>query len=159
MFQAEIRSARVTAAESFPTGGHLMPDFTLSSSDGNQVSLYDYRGRSNLVLFFDGGRIKHRADGPLLSALAKRYGEIAKTDSEVVVVLAESVAQADEFRRKMHFPFPALSGFLLISNCPRSRNSGRHPSKIFYGDFRAGGEERIIGWRRSRVLPFTIYQA
>jgi peroxiredoxin len=108
MLQAEIGSAKVTAAKSFPTSGHLMPDFTLSSSCGKQVSLYDYRGRSNLVLFC-AGRTKDSADGPLLSALAKRYGEIAETDSEVLVVLAESVAQADEYRRKMKFPFPVLS--------------------------------------------------
>jgi len=108
MLQAEIGSAKVTAAESLPTRGHLMPDFTLSSSDGKQVSLYDYRGRSNLVLLF-AGRTKDSTDSPLLSTLAKRYGDIAETDSEVVVVLAESVAQADEFRRKIHFPVPILS--------------------------------------------------
>ena len=54
MLQAEIGSAKVTATGSLPTRGHLMPDFTLPSSDGKQVSLYDYRGRSNLVLFFAG---------------------------------------------------------------------------------------------------------
>lgn len=108
MLQAEIGSAKVTPAESFPTCGHVMPDFTLSSSCGKQVSLYDYRGRSNLVLYF-AGRIKDSADDPLLIALAKRYGEIAETDSEVVVVLGESVAQADEFKRNMHFPVPVLS--------------------------------------------------
>lgn len=108
MLQAEIGRTKVTAAKNFPTRGHLMPDFTLSSSDGKQVSLYDYRGRSNLVLFF-AGRTRDSADSPLLSALAKRDGEIAETDSEVVVVLAESVVQADKFRRKMHFPVSALS--------------------------------------------------
>jgi peroxiredoxin len=108
MLQAEIGSVRVTATGSLPTRGHLMPDFTLSSSDGKQVSPYDYRGRSNLVLFF-AGRTKDSSDSPLLSALAKRYGEIAETNSEVVVVLAESVTQADEFRRKMHFPVSVLS--------------------------------------------------
>ena len=108
MLQAEIGRAKVTAAKNFPTRGHLMPDFTLSSSGGKQVSLYDYRGRSNLVLFFVGCT-KDSSDYPLLSALAKRCGEIAETDSEVVVVLAESVAKADEFRRKMHFPVPVLS--------------------------------------------------
>lgn len=51
MLQAEIGSARATAGESLPTRGHLMPDFTLPSSAGKQVSLYDYRGRSNLALF------------------------------------------------------------------------------------------------------------
>ena len=108
MLQAEIGSAYVTAPGSLPTRGHLMPDFTLSSSDGKQVSLYNYRGRSNLVLFF-AGRTKDSTDSPLLSALAKRCGEIAETDSEGVVVLAESVAQATEFRRKMHFPVSVLS--------------------------------------------------
>jgi peroxiredoxin len=108
MLQAEIGSAKVTAAESLPTPGHLMPDFTLSSGDDNQVALYDYRGRSNLVLYF-AGRIKDHADSPLLSVLSKRYREIAETDSEVVVLLAESVAQADQFRREMHFPFLVLS--------------------------------------------------
>lgn len=108
MLQSEIGSAKVTAAKSFPTRGHLMPDFTLSSSCGEQVSLYDYRGRSNLVLYF-AGRTEDSADGPLIRALAKRYGEIRETDSEVLVVLAEPVAQADEFRRKMQFPFPVLS--------------------------------------------------
>jgi peroxiredoxin len=108
MLQAEIGSAKVTAAASLPTRGHLMPDFTLPSSDGKQVSLYDFRGRSNVVLFF-AARTKDRADSPFLCTLAKRYGEIADTDSEVVAILAESVAQADEFRRKMHFSFPVLS--------------------------------------------------
>jgi AhpC/TSA family len=62
----------------------------------------------NLVLFL-AGRTEDSADSPVLSALAKRYGEIAETDSEVVVVVAESVAQADEFKRKMHFPVSVLS--------------------------------------------------
>jgi peroxiredoxin len=108
MLQAEIGSAKVTAAGSFPTRGHLMPDFTLSSSDGKQVSLYDYRGRSNLVLFF-AGRAQDSAEDPLLSALPERYREITDTDSEAVVVVAESVGQAEEFRRKMQSSFPVLS--------------------------------------------------
>lgn len=108
MLQAEIGSAKVTAVGSFPTRGHLMPDFTLSSSDGKQVSLYDYRGRSNLVLLF-AGRAQDSAEDPLLSALPTHYREITDTDSEVIVVVAESIEKAQEFRCKMHFPFPVLS--------------------------------------------------
>jgi peroxiredoxin len=78
MLQAEFGRTKVTAAKSFPTRGHLMPDFTLSSSDGKQVSLYDYRGRSNLALFF-AGRAKDSTDSPLLTALVTCYGEIAGT--------------------------------------------------------------------------------
>jgi peroxiredoxin len=87
MLQAEIGSARVTAGESLPTRGHLMPDFALPSSDGKQVSLYDYRGRSNLALFFVGPA-QDSAKNQLLSVLAQRYREITDTDSEVVVVVA-----------------------------------------------------------------------
>jgi peroxiredoxin len=105
MLQAEIGGARITARASLPTRGHLMPDFALPSSDGKQVSLYDYRGRSNLALFL-GGSAQDSAKNQLLSALTERYREITDTDSEVVVVMAESIAQADEFRRKMRFPFP-----------------------------------------------------
>jgi peroxiredoxin len=108
MLQAEIGSAKVTAAESFPTRGHLMPDFTLPSSDSRQVSLYDYRGRSNLVVVF-AGPAQDSAENQLLSALAQRYGEITDADSEVVIVVAESIGQTEEFRRKMQFPFPVLA--------------------------------------------------
>ena len=108
MLQAEIGSAKVTALGSFPTRGHLMPEFTLASSDGKQVSLYDYRGHANLTLFF-AGRAQDSAEDPLLSALPKCYREIKDTDSEAVVVVAESVGRAEEFHRKMHFPFPVLS--------------------------------------------------
>lgn len=108
MLQAEIASAKVTAAGSFPTRVHLMPDFTLSSSDGEQVSLYDYRGRSNLAIYF-AGSAQDSVNSPLLSALAKRYGEVTETDAEVVVVLGGSVGQAEDFRRKMQFTFPVLA--------------------------------------------------
>src|SRR5579864_6679644 len=108
MLQAEIGRTKVTAAKTFPARGHLMLDFTMSSSDGRQVSLYDYRGRSNLVLFV-AGRAQDSAEDPLLSALSKRYREITDTDSEALAVMADSVGQAEEFRRKMHFPFPVPS--------------------------------------------------
>lgn len=108
MLQAEIASARVTAQESLPTRGHLMPDFTLPSSDGKQVSLYDFRGRSNLALLIVGLG-QDSGENQLLSALAKRYREITDTNSEVVVVVAKSIRQADEFRRKMRLSFPVLA--------------------------------------------------
>ncbi len=108
MLQAEVGSAKVTAPESLPSRGHLMPDFTLPSSDRTRVSLFDYRGRSNLALFF-AASAQDSAENPLLSALAKHYGEITDTDSEVVVVLAGSVQQAEEFRRGMQAPFRVLA--------------------------------------------------
>lgn len=132
MLQAEIGSAKVTAAKSFPTRGHLMPDFMLSSSDGKQVALYDYRGRSNLVLYF-AGRERDSADHHLLRALTKRCGEITEADSEVIVVLAEPVAQADEFRRKMHVPFPVLSDLdMKVHNMAGASGAQAVPAPALY---------------------------
>ena len=48
---------------------------------------------------------RNSSDGLLLSALGGRYGEIAETDSEVVDVLAESIAQTEESTRQMGFRF------------------------------------------------------
>jgi peroxiredoxin len=32
--------------------GQMAPDFTLTSHDGREISLYDYRGKRNVVLAF-----------------------------------------------------------------------------------------------------------
>jgi peroxiredoxin len=152
MLQAEIGSARVTAGESLPTRGHLMPDFTLTSSDGKEISLYDYRGRSNLVVFF-AGRGKDSAENTLLSALAKHYGEIGDTDSEVVLVVAESIGQAEEFRRKMQFPFPVLADAdMHVHNSVGASGAQAVPAAALYitdrflevfAAWRAGAGERL----------------
>jgi peroxiredoxin len=132
MLQAEIGSAKVTAAESLPTRSHLMPDFTLPSSDGKQVSLYDYRGRSNLVVFF-AGSAQDSAENPLLSALAKRYREITDTDSEVVLVVAGPVGQAEEFRRNTRAPFLVLADKdMRVHNSVGAVGAQAVPAAAFY---------------------------
>lgn len=107
MRQAEIGSARVSMAESLPTPGHLMADFTLPSSDGKSMSIYDYRGRSNLVLFF-AGSLQDPAEQNLLGDLTQHCDEIREADSQVVAILTSVVDQAAQNRRNMHLPFPVL---------------------------------------------------
>jgi hypothetical protein len=86
----------------------------------------------SLVLFL-AGRTEERPDSPVLSALAKRYGEIAETDSEVVVVVAESVAQADEFKGKMHFPVSVLSDTdMPVHNMVGASGAQAVPAAAFY---------------------------
>lgn len=108
MLQAEIGSARITETKSIPTRGHLMADFTLPSSDGKQLSLYDCRGHFNVVLLFAGGA-QHPAEMALIKALAEHYFEISETDSEIILVLAESVARAQQVRQCLKLPFPVLA--------------------------------------------------
>ncbi len=108
MLQAEIGSARIVMPESLPTPGHLMADFILPSSDGKHISIYDYRGRSNLVLFF-AGRPQDPAEQNLLSDLKQHYSQIRDADSEAVAILASTVSTAAESRRNMLLPFPVLA--------------------------------------------------
>jgi hypothetical protein len=50
MLQAEVGSAKITQAHRYPTRGLVMCDFTLPSTDGKRISLYDYRGHHSPIL-------------------------------------------------------------------------------------------------------------
>jgi peroxiredoxin len=109
MLQAEVGSAKIMANRSFPTRGHLMIDFTLPSGDGKQISLYDYRGRSSMVLFF-AATPEASEEEALLSSLVRHYNEIREQDSEVLLVLPSSRDRADRVRRRTKAAlFPVLA--------------------------------------------------
>ena len=55
MTQAELAGGTIDARQASPAKGQLIRDFTLTSTLGQEISLSDYRGRSNLVLVFVGG--------------------------------------------------------------------------------------------------------
>jgi peroxiredoxin len=108
MLQAEVGSTKLTAYARFPTRGHLMSDFRLSCCDGKQISLYDYRGRSSIVLFF-AANPEACEEEALLSCLVRHYGEIRDQDSEVLLVLGSSRDRAEQVKRRMKAPFPVLA--------------------------------------------------
>ena len=57
MTQAELAGGTIDARQASPAKGQLIRDFTLTSTLGQEISLSDYRGRSNLVLVFTRGRL------------------------------------------------------------------------------------------------------
>ena len=57
MTQAELAGGTIDARQASPAKGQLIRDFTLTSTLGQEISLSDYRGRSNLVLVFAGGGV------------------------------------------------------------------------------------------------------
>ena len=54
MTQAELAGGTTDAGQASPAKGQLIQDVTLTSTLGQEISLSDYRGRSNLVLVFAG---------------------------------------------------------------------------------------------------------
>jgi peroxiredoxin len=107
MQQAEIGRARVTDKHSLPARGHVMRDFTLPSTDGKRISLYDYRGHANLVLIF-AGDVGQTTEKESLSGLVRHYAEIRTQDTEVVLVLAGSRERAERTKHQAKPPFLVL---------------------------------------------------
>jgi peroxiredoxin len=108
MLQAEIGSAKPTPAQSYPTRGHLLPDFTLPSTDSKQISPYDYRGHSNLIAIF-AGNLSQTPDQTILSELARHYFEIREQNAQVLLILACSHEKARSIHRRKKFPFAVVA--------------------------------------------------
>jgi len=86
--------------------GKLAPDFTLTSLDGRQISLADYRGQKPVVLdFFATWCPNCRRDMPKQQALYEKYGE----DLEVIAInLNESQKKVEKFVTNNGFTFPVV---------------------------------------------------
>ena len=88
--------------------GDKAPDFTLPAQDGRAVSLKDYQGTKNVVLYFYpkdftmGCTTEARAFG-------ESYGEIAKLGAEVLGVSSDSTDSHAKFATKCEVGFVLLS--------------------------------------------------
>lgn len=88
--------------------GDQAPDFTLTSSSGEQVSLKDFIGKKNIVLYF------YPADntaGCTAEACAFRdsYEAFKDAGAEVIGVSSNSKASHQQFASKHRLPFVLLS--------------------------------------------------
>jgi thioredoxin-dependent peroxiredoxin len=95
-----------------PTGelrvGDLAPDFTLPSAHGTLVSLGDYRGKSEVVLFFYP---KDASPACTLEACSFRdsYETFKTAGAEVIGVSTDSTDSHRKFARRNRLPFVLLS--------------------------------------------------
>ncbi|MFZ4721214.1 MAG: peroxiredoxin [Ilumatobacteraceae bacterium] len=87
--------------------GDRAPDFTLSSSDGSQVSLRDYAGRPVVLVFYPGD------DTPVCTKQLNTYNddlaEFDALDAQVLAISAQSVDSHQKFAGKHGFRFPLLA--------------------------------------------------
>src|SRR5258708_31391572 len=87
--------------------GSMAPDFTLTGSNG-QISLSDYVGKQNVVLYFMREFScsfcqKHVAQ------LKQLYSTLQAHHAEVLVIGGGSRAEAEQLATKLQVPFPVLS--------------------------------------------------
>ncbi len=88
--------------------GEIAPVFTLSDQDGNPVSLSDYHGKRNVVLFFYP---RDFSPGCTAQACSFRdsYEDFTDMDAVVIGVSGDSVGSHKKFLDKYLFPFTLLS--------------------------------------------------
>lgn len=90
------------------TAGARAPDFTLADQDGQSVSLSDFRGRKNLVVYFYP---KDDTPGCTKESCAFRDQFTAFSDAgaEVIGISSDSVSSHKAFAQKHRLPFRLLS--------------------------------------------------
>jgi len=87
-------------------GSHA-PDFRLPSTEGRDVALSDYRGRTNVVLFFVR-EFTYRECRAHVTQLGRMYQQFRAAGAEVVVILGDTKERAQEYTRVVNVPFPIL---------------------------------------------------
>ena len=90
-----------------PTVGQPAPSFKLPSAQGPEVSLEDYRGKKNVIVWFTKGMAcvfcrQH------MSQLARAYDEIKKRDAEVIEIAPSTAEKGRLYASKYKLPFPYL---------------------------------------------------
>jgi thioredoxin-dependent peroxiredoxin len=118
--------------------GRPAPDFKLESSEGQDVSLHDLRGK-NVVLYFDP---KDDTPGCTKEACAFRdtQAKIKKTGAVVLGVSPDSVDSHRRFRDKYRLGFPLLAD----------------PDKAVAKRYGAFGEKLMYGRRLKGIIRSTF---
>jgi peroxiredoxin Q/BCP len=93
---------------STPTVGQPAPTFSLPATDGRTISLDDFRGKQDVVLYFYP---KDDTPGCTREACAFRDlgGEFEKAGATILGVSTDSVASHEQFAAKYSLGFPLLA--------------------------------------------------
>jgi len=90
------------------TEGQKAPGFSLQTTGGGTISLDDYLGKKNVVLYFYP---KDDTPGCTKEACSFRdlEAEFGEAGAVILGVSADSVKSHDKFAEKYHLPFPLLA--------------------------------------------------
>ena len=86
----------------------LVPPFTLPSSQGGEVKLWDYKMRKNLViLFYHGGECSSCRER--LKTFAAGYEELVRLETEILAISSEGLETSRKLGIELSLPYPLLS--------------------------------------------------
>jgi peroxiredoxin Q/BCP len=119
--------------------GDIAPDFTLPSATGEMVSLSDYRGKSEVVLFF-----YPKDNSPACTAQACAFRDshqvFKEAGAEVIGISSDSEVSHRLFAKLWSLPFSLLSDSKgeVRARYGVSRSLGLFPGRVTYLIDRAG---------------------
>ena len=88
--------------------GTRAPDFTATLGNGTRISLSDYFGKKNVVLFFYPRDFTAGCTAQVCS-IRNGYGELSKLDAEVFGVSDDSSNSHSLFRARYNLPFELVA--------------------------------------------------
>lgn len=87
--------------------GSLAPDFKLTATNGQQISLSDFRGKKNLIVFFIRETTCPQCRTHV-GHLGQLYNQFTEAGTDVIVILGAGMEKAKEYAEGIGLPFPIL---------------------------------------------------
>lgn len=88
--------------------GSAAPDFRLRATNDQIISLSDFRGKSNVVLFF----VREITCGQCrthVGQLGRMYEQFRSAGAEILVILGDTLETTKAYAAGLSLPFPILS--------------------------------------------------
>ncbi len=88
--------------------GSIAPDFKLRATNGQEIALSDFRGKSNVILFF----IRETTCAQCrthVAQLGSMHEQFREAGAEIIVILGNDLDTAKEYADGIGLPFPILS--------------------------------------------------
>jgi peroxiredoxin len=138
-------------SNSLPAVGTLVPDFTLPSTSGADVTLSTLRGKNVLLAFFP--RAFTRVCTQEMCALSEDYGRFRDANTEVLPISVDSIPTLRDFKVKERLTVDLLSD----STGEISRRYGTLMEDTFVSAraYVVVGPDGVVRWAYSEDTPAT----
>src|SRR5262245_22865122 len=119
--------------------GQPAPEFSVTSADGRELKLADFRGKKNVVVYF------YPADFTLVCTretcgFRDAYADLAGKDTEVIGISVDDDASHKKFAEKYNVPFALVSD----------------PERKLATTFGATGGVLDLVMKKARSVPYVI---
>lgn len=128
------------------------PDFTLPSSNGNTVSLSDYRGKKNVLLYFQEGVMCDPCWKQTLD-IEKKYDKFQALDTELITITVDPLNAVTKNAKRFGITLPVLADEnLKVSSNYDVLEDSMHPGERPGHTFVLVDKNGKVVWRKAYFL-------